>query len=209
MLDIMERYVQIVTESEAPVVFELGANDGYHTKMLKGVLDKGKKQHTYYAFEPDPRQVEVFNKRNPGVPLIKKAVGVIDGPVEFLLSGCSTPGKYFSGSSSLREPDFATRVWKDMTFTKQIVEGCRLDTFCKERGVTKIDFIWADIQGCEEDMIRGGVEILKRTRYLYTEYHKDMYKGSLDLQGIANLLPGWEVVQDYKGDALLENKKMG
>ena len=34
-----------------------------------------------------------------------------------------------------------------------------------------IDLIWADVQGAEADLIEGGTEALRRTRYFYTEYN--------------------------------------
>jgi hypothetical protein len=47
---------------------------------------------------------------------------------------------------------------------------------------------------------------LKHTRYLYTEYNNsELYEGCLDLNGILALLPDWELVHDYNGDALLIN----
>ncbi|MEN9248224.1 MAG: hypothetical protein Q6L50_08560 [Gloeomargarita sp. GMQP_bins_120] len=32
------------------------------------------------------------------------------------------------------------------------------------------DFIWADVQGAEVDLIQGGLQALANTRYFYTEY---------------------------------------
>ena len=68
-----------------------------------------------------------------------------------------------------------------------------------------------DVQGAEGDVIEGGREILKRTRYLYTEYSdKELYEGELTLQQILSTLPGeWKVLKKYErrndGDVLLRN----
>jgi hypothetical protein len=53
----------------------------------------------------------------------------------------------------------------------------------EENDISFIDFIWADVQGAEEDLILGGLDTLrKRTKYLFTEYNNsEMYEGQINL----------------------------
>ena len=70
-----------------------------------------------------------------------------------------------------------------------------------------IDFIWADVQGAEGDMIRGGQRALAKTRFLYTEYcNRELYEGQLSLRQMLGLLPEFEVVRRFPNDVLLENR---
>ena len=79
-------------------------------------------------------------------------------------------------------------------------EGLRIDT---------VDFIWADVQGAEGDMIRGGLRVLSRTRYLYTEWSDDeLYEGQATLTEILRLLPDFRVVELWSDDVLLENTRL-
>lgn len=83
-----------------------------------------------------------------------------------------------------------------------------LDTWCYEEGVNFIDFIWADVQGAEADLIKGGHTALRQTRYLYTEYNnQEFYEGQASLRKILKLLPEFEVVSRYDNDVLLRNKR--
>jgi hypothetical protein len=43
-----------------------------------------------------------------------------------------------------------------------IVKTKRLDTWYREEGIESVDFIWADVQGAEENLIKGGQEALNR-----------------------------------------------
>jgi hypothetical protein len=88
------------------------------------------------------------------------------------------------------------------------VPAVALDTFCREQSLGNIDFIWADIQGAEGEMIRGGLRTLERTRYLYTEYSdEELYENQATLRDILNLLPDFRVVELWPDDVLLENRR--
>jgi hypothetical protein len=87
------------------------------------------------------------------------------------------------------------------------VETMRLDTFTQRNRITRIDFIWADVQGAEADLIAGATESLKFTRYVYTEYNEnEMYQGQVGLRKLIELLPEFEVVVRFPDDVLLRNR---
>ena len=82
-----------------------------------------------------------------------------------------------------------------------------LDTIRRQHKLDIVDFIWADIQGAEEEMIRGGSETLARTRDLYTEYSDDeLYEGQITLDQILAMLPRFRVLELWPDDVLLENR---
>ena len=86
------------------------------------------------------------------------------------------------------------------------METVALDTYRARAGLDLVDFVWADIQGAEADMIRGGRATLARTRYLFTEYaDEELYEGQATLSEILALLPGWRLVELWEEDVLLEN----
>jgi len=39
----------------------------------------------------------------------------------------------------------------------------RLDTFATQNKISRVDFLWADVQGAEKDLLLGGVEIFAKT----------------------------------------------
>lgn len=220
-MEILDRFREIVSVSQtgerAPIVFEAGACDGYHTDLLCKALEERVGEYCLHAFEPCLSLANPLVTRNalhfPNLRFVPAALGSVDGWVEFFQSsghsevnGIRTESFY--GSSSLKPPGTVTSLWP-MSFEKSCCLSYRLDTYCREHGVPLIDFIWADIQGAEKDLIVGGQQILKSTRYLYTEiniggmYQDSGYSSVGDLLGF---LPGrWQIKEDYGGDVLFAN----
>ena len=79
-----------------------------------------------------------------------------------------------------------------------------LDHWSKQHQVTEADFIWADVQGAESDLVEGGVRFLRSARYLYSEYSNDeVYEGQVTLAGLLQKLPDFALIMRYPEDALL------
>lgn len=197
-----------------PVILDIGCNDGSHTLAFLRLFENSK----VYAFEPDPRALESFRGKvnSERVKLFDLAISDEDGTAEFHVSdGIPSPeweelrpaGWDLSGSIKRPKEHLLTHPW--CTFDETItVKTKRLDTWCREEGVDSIDFIWADVQGAEENLIKGAAEALRRTRYFYTEYSdRELYEGQISLQGIRRLLPNFEVLYRFANDVLLRNKE--
>ena len=220
-MDIMDRFSEIIDHTK-PTVLEIGACDGWHTNiMCTAIKNKGIINYDFHSFEPSPELANVFLSRNlqhfPNLKFVPAAAGATDGVVDFYLSSGveSREGHFkqsFYGSSSIKEPDKCSVYWPDMKFRKIQCKCYRLDTYCAERKIEKIDFIWTDVQGAERDMIEGATHTLSNTRYFYTEISDgDQYKavGYEGAEGILSLLPGkWSLVERYEHDALYKNEGM-
>jgi len=170
-----------------------------------------------YSFEPDPRAIVRFKKyvQSPRAMLFEIALSDEDGAAEFYMSGGYPDDNWrksvpegWDQSGSIRKPANHLKEYPWCTFERSItVETCRLDTWCKRERVSDVDFIWADVQGAEADIIKGGQETLKRTRYFFTEYNdKEMYEGQPSLDTILEMLPDFETMVVYRNDVLLKNK---
>jgi FkbM family methyltransferase len=180
------------------MLLELGSHRGTDTAWMAELPGA-----TIHAFEPDPR-----NDQPPkdNVFVHRSAVGDWDGTAPLILSQ-SGWGQEWTHSSSIKRPkNHLTRY--PVTFGETIdVPITTLDTIRRQHGIDVVDFIWADIQGAEAEMIRGGLETLQRTRYLYTEYSNDeMYEGQPTLSDILDLLPQFRVIELWPDDVLLENR---
>ncbi len=178
-------------------IFELGAHDGSDTSWLSDLRNT-----TVHAFEPDPRNTP---PPRANVVLNRAAIADREGPRPFILSesGWGQPWTY---SSSLRRPKNHLHRYP-VTFGSPInVEATSLDIYRRRHGLGDVDFIWADVQGAEGDMVRGGYETLSRTRYLYTAYSNDeMYEGQWKLGDILRALPAYRVMELYETEVLLRN----
>lgn len=195
-----------------PVILDIGANDGANTLGFLRLFPQAK----IFAFEPDPRAIAKFKARikDSRVTLFEMAVGAEDGMAEFHVSSGFPPGtsekaqaEYPEGwdqSGSLRAPKTHKEAWPWCKFEKTIrVPVRKLDRWAREHGVRNTDFIWADTQGAEADLIAGGKKTLSRTRLFYTEYSNDeYYEGQPNLAEIANMLPDFDIVRRYQMDVL-------
>jgi FkbM family methyltransferase len=196
-------------------ILEIGAHMGFDTEKINGLC----RESNIHCFEPDPRNIEILKERkiNEIVNLHTFSIGDRDGKCHLYLSDGKIPEKtgnpYYdenpwTASNSIRLPKKHKDVFPWCGFERKIeIEQKKLDTFCEENKITDINFIWMDVQGCEDLVFNGGKKILQKTEYIYTEYSdQELYEGQKNLNHLLEILPGeWMIRNDYGGDVLLEN----
>jgi FkbM family methyltransferase len=195
-----------------PVIIEVGANCGQTTAELLKAMPRA----TIFAFEPEPRAIAKFRNTiaNPNVHLYECAIGAMNGTTSFYQSsGAEHLLDYREGwdqSGSIRRPNSHLKVWPWVKFEKQItVPIITLDDWSKQHRITKADFIWADVQGAESDLVEGAALFLRSSRYFYTEYSNDeWYEGQITLNDLLEKLPDFDLVRRYAMDALFKNKRI-
>lgn len=194
-------------------ILDIGCNDGTHTRLFLDLFKKAK----VYSFEPDGRAQRRFIagcKDYPRARLIPMAVGAETGVTDFYPSAGGPPGQSWPEgwdmSGSLRSPKLHLNAHPWCKFSKATkVLVTTLDTWAMGAALPDVvDFIWADVQGAEIDLITGGLETLEKTKYFYTEYStKELYAGQVDLNRILELLPDFKVVEQWPEDVLLKNMR--
>jgi 2-O-methyltransferase len=213
-MEILERFKQIVSQNQLNIVIEIGAADGYHSRIMLDILQNTGKRYIYHLFEPNTDLLQsvvgrisyYLTSNGNDVKFYNEAIGSVNAVGDFYKSGNN-----YNGSSSIRKPKNVLDGWKDMTFTKTTVNIITLDKHIERVNLKEpiIDFIWADVQGAEIDLIKGAEETFKKVRYLYTEYvNAEWYEGQIGLSEILSMLPDFEIVEDYGGDVLLKNKNL-
>ena len=214
--EISPNYIRQLVGADARVILDIGAHHGWHTAAFEKMFSDA----IIYAFEPDPRAIAKFsaNINSARVRLFKVAIGAVDGKAEFHVSSGLPPDidpvsaaiVYPLGwdqSGSLRAPKRHKEKWPWCTFESTTTVAVRaLDSWATDNAIEKIDFIWADMQGAEGDLLTGGQNTLARTRYLYLEYsNEEIYEGEPTLQMLLDMLPNYSIVIRYPGDVLLKN----
>lgn len=187
MKNIYDWIHELLLPFDNPVIFEIGANTGSDTVKLAAI--EGAMVH---AFEPEPR---CDLSGLPGnVAVNRVAVSDMKGSAEFNLS--DSPGHVWTYSSSLLKPKNHLTAHKHVQFTRKVtVDTIRLDDYCRDHAIDHIDFLWMDVQGAEAKVFAGGSEILKHTRYIYTEYSDDeMYEGQVPLSSLLSMLKTFSVI---------------
>lgn len=196
------------------LILEIGANDGTDSLRLRSIFPDA----AIHCFEPDPRAFKELSRRTHGknLSVYELAIGGVDGEIDFFQSSGSPPGEVtvrpggWDYSGSIRTPMQHLEAYPWCKFETVIqVPIAKLDTWTYQNGIVHIDFIWADVQGAEIDLICGASESLKRTRFLYTEFSdQELYAGQIGLDGLMSALPGWSIERKFLGDVLLRNNQI-
>jgi FkbM family methyltransferase len=198
-IDITSWVQRTFAGNEKKTFLELGAHRGTDTVWMAALPNV-----TLHCFEPDPRN---HVPPLPNVVFNRAAISDRDGRCSLLLSREGW-GREWTHSSSIKQPKNHLARYP-VSFGETVeVDTITLDTYCRRHDLSQIDFIWADIQGAEGEMVRGGRETLRRTHYLYTEYSDDeMYEGQATLADLLAALPDFRVVELWEDDVLLENQR--
>ena len=143
------------------VCYDIGGYKGYYAGImaLRGAAE-------VFVFEPMPANaimIEKLIKLNPGLPIRLKQMAVSDatGPAVFKLMPEETMGKLNRSSFQEKEQE-----------TLQLNVDCiTLDELIKS-GIPEPDFMKIDVEGAEEFVLKGGIEMLERKRpVLMIEVH--------------------------------------
>lgn len=202
-------------------IVEVGAHIGTDTVRLSKFVGKGK----MVAFEPDPRNLPILEKRamdnclSIDLTLVEQAVGAKKGKATFHLSSGLPPyedshiaeTKQHTASSSLKAPKNHLERFPWVKFEETAtVNVVTLDDYFKDDKY-EIDLLWVDVQGAEIDLVVGGHETLERTKFLFTEFNNDeMYEGQPNFETLMNELHGnWGLVHMFGDEVLLQNKNFG
>lgn len=214
----------------SPCVLELGAHTGEDESWIRAAFQE---PCHYVMVEPDPRNCQSILDRHFARSLVvhrgfgerrlgsfsifqyaqdlgsrRLVIGAIadeNGFREFNFSfnadNCSRT------SGSLRKPTGHLQFFPEIKFPyRGMVPTFTLDTIFEKEWLTKIDLLWADIQGAENMMIAGGQTALKHTRYLFMEIEKtELYEGEALGHELIGMLPGWKVIRQFDFNVLMEN----
>jgi FkbM family methyltransferase len=199
--------IKKLVQKENPVILEIGANCGQTTIDFIQHFPNA----IIHCFEPDPRAIRKFKRlvNHPNVFLHEIAIGNSNGTITFHQSagGEAIDPEGWDHSGSIRAPKAHLEMFPWVRFDNKIeVPIMRLDDWASQHGIDQVDFIWADVQGAEGDMINGAFETLRKTRFIYTEYYNnECYDGQITLETMYELLHQFLIISRYENDVLLEN----
>lgn len=148
------------------VVFDLGANLGYFTKLMSEVATDG----LVYAVEPLPYASSILVNsiiitRRQNVLFLPVAISdaVGDGTI---CSGFKANGKLSHGGATLYETD-RPDVGCEIAVGNLIAHSVPItsfDTLVEQLNVSKVDFIKIDIEGHEQRFVLGAARTLRTLR---------------------------------------------
>jgi FkbM family methyltransferase len=171
------------------VMLDVGAHQGH---SLQPFLKRGWRA---YAFEPDPANRSILSTRFPSAVIDPRAVSETDAEkVPLFTSDVSTGISTLSPFHTSHEPTTA-------------VETVRLDTYLREAGVDRVDFVKTDIEGFDLFALRTfpwqthhprvvvcEFEDRKTTRLGHTVHQIAEF---LQQQGYVVVVSEWEPIVEY------------
>jgi FkbM family methyltransferase len=228
-----EQIKKLIGEKDEVVIFEIGCADGRDTRKFLQTFGDNLK---IYTFDPEPVNIKaltVIGTKNCvdelNDDIIQDSRNIFhpyamceeDKTLTFKRSrtlGCPGEG-YEVGrySGSIHDPVNQASMYTGIVFDQTVeTEGRSLDSFCSEKSIRHIDFIWMDTQGAEREVLSGMKENYANIDYIYTEYYnEEMYKDQIYLDGIIemlsehfDLLATFPFVDCQGGDALFKNKRI-
>ena len=112
-----------------------------------------------YAFEPCPEtaarlRANVALNRLTNVVVVEKALSDREGTAQFHI--------FPEGGDAYNSLGAARREKEGLCATQVIeVQTTTLDAFASQEGLTSVDLVKLDVEGAEETVLRGGVELLR------------------------------------------------
>ncbi len=180
------------------ITYDIGANAGYLTLVMAKLV--GRQGHIF-AFEPDPKNIKALeaNLQINGlsnVTAVAKAVSNNSGIVTFASFDYSLVGHIAQDNT----PDDANLFQ---------VESTSLDDFVFIENNPKPTFIKIDVEGAEEQVLRGALRVLRDVRPVILAE----IRGGNTWQNVSELMKtynygfqlltgGWDMEKDNLGDVL-------
>lgn len=159
------------------VIVDVGANRGEWTRGIAALLGG----NHFFAYEPNPavyRELEETTKHLP-ITLRQAAVGAAPGSVTLQVEGVHQLSSVLPLRHELREIH-------DSPIERLQLKEVPLVTLDEElEAVSEIGILKLDVQGYEQQVLRGARSVLRRTRVLMIEMlYRSYYIGDLTFEGL-------------------------
>lgn len=168
------------------VVLELGSRDGRDAFMMQSMLHPS----ITVAVEAHPKEYKLHKKTMKvlGIEWVNTAIYNYDGTVKFY------PKSIGSGIHSIR--DRGEEYGKECTMAR-----CkRVSTLCNDLGITNIDVVKVDVEGCAYECLEGFGPLLKTVKAIHLETETvPFFRGQHLHNEVCELLLGQFELQKMSG----------
>jgi FkbM family methyltransferase len=141
----------------APLLFDVGANVGQTATRLAELSPRGR----ILSFEPAPATFQRLGEAVAGLPVepLPIALGSRNVRQRFRMNRASVTNSFLETS---HDPlAFSATDGGYVQEAEVEVEVRRLDDFCAERSIGRIDLLKADVQGYELELLKGAGDLLR------------------------------------------------
>jgi FkbM family methyltransferase len=179
----LHNYLHVEREAISQIVI-VGAHEAEELTRLR----KSYPRAAFLCFEPNPTTFQRLRAKFAGTPNVSmsdKALGGVSGRARFY-------ELKMAGNGSLLEPDPDDWSRFSQSDEKEVVSfDVTVSTLDQEAAdLPKVDLLWMDVQGAEGSVLKGGGDVLKRTRAVFLEVAviHSPYKGAMLFSEISEML---------------------
>jgi FkbM family methyltransferase len=181
-------------------VFDVGSRDGAESVTFAEKFTEA----SVYAFECNPKTIPYLRERASKytrIAAIEKAVTNYDGVTKFYPTNMQTVTSWADGNPGASSLFKANGNYPAEKYMQDEIEvPCtRLDTFCKEKSIDKIDILWIDLQGAEMLAFESLGDLIHKVKFINTEVtFKEMYTGQCLFEDVNSFLTskGFKLIND-------------
>jgi len=177
---------------DVSVIFDVGS-----LHCLESIeFSKKYKNARIFAFEanPDSYQVCLENTKDiDNITVINQAVNDYNGTCTFYpINPDETVTPWFDGNrgaSSLYKSNGSYDHIERYVQNELEVPCTRLDTFCEENGIDRVDLMWMDLQGAELIALKSMGQLLSSVKVIHTELEMNpIYEGQCLFSNVNSFL---------------------
>lgn len=171
-------------------IFDVGSRDGAESVTFAEKF----KEASVYAFECNPKTIPILREKiskYPSITAIDRAVTNFDGITRFYPTNMQTVTSWPDGNPGASSLFVANGNYPAEKYVQdEITVTCtRLDTFCRLRGIDKIDILWMDLQGAELLALESLGNLIQNVKFINTEVtFKEMYTGQCLFEDLNSFL---------------------
>jgi FkbM family methyltransferase len=183
---------------EDAVIVEAGMYDASDTIDFAQVFPKGH-IHGFECLPQHFRKASELLKPYPNVSLYPQALSDKNETLDFYVSTLSDNVYY--GSGSILPPKLHTTIHPHVHFKETVqVEAVSLAWWAEANNITRVDFLWLDLQGAELKVLQGAGPLLDNVKAIFTEVSlMEMYDKAPLYQELRAFLEskGFRVEREY------------
>jgi FkbM family methyltransferase len=174
------------TRGSAPVVWDVGANEGDYTAVVRSVCPAAR----IFAFEPNPPTYSRLAARwtNSGVRCFQNALGRAEGALELW----DYEGAPTGSSHATFHPVVVARVSGER-LQPRVVPVQTIDGIAAREQVSRIDLLKMDVEGHELACLEGAARMITEGRVaaVQFEFNSMHLEARANIYDFAECLPGF------------------
>lgn len=148
-VNIVKHYFNI---DDIKVIFEIGSMDGKDSLLFREHFPNS----LIYAFEGLPSNYEMFLKNLPSINTYNKVIFNYDGKIIFNEKNTNGIHGVFDRGQEYGQKTITTVC-------------CRIDTFCRQNNIEKIDMVKIDVEGATYEVLESFGTLLQKAKVMHIE----------------------------------------